>query len=255
MAMSEARVVELSYRLNQIPDDWELPDEVPVPPESRPHDLTIDRLRSLLNAWIARTKRDAIVTRNLAVRWVKERPNVGIDPDVALIEPTPPDADELLSLKLWKPGNPVPRFAVEVVSPTHPYKDYGVVQERYAAFGVGELIVLDARLRGPKKLGGPFAIQVWRFDADHFSRVYAGPGPAHSVALDAWISFDDLIIQVSDDAATRLRWPTEVEVEQRRSATLEAERNALEAKQAANEAERASLEQRVRELEERLKKR
>jgi hypothetical protein len=197
-------------------------------------------LCSLLTAWIARTSRDAIVTRNLAVRWVKERPNVGIDPDVALIEPTPPDADELLSLKLWKPGNPVPRFAVEIVSPTHPYKDYGVVQERYAAFGVGELVLLDARLRGPKKLGGPFAIQIWRFDAGRFTRVYAGAGPARSLALDAWIDFDELVVQISDDEAGAERWLTETETLQR--------------KNERHEAERLKLEARVRELEAQLKK-
>jgi hypothetical protein len=66
MVMSESRVVELSYRPNPVPDAWVLPEE-PVP-ESRPHDLTIDRLKALLGAWIEKSGRDAIVTRNLAVR-------------------------------------------------------------------------------------------------------------------------------------------------------------------------------------------
>jgi Uma2 family endonuclease len=219
--MTDARVVELSYSLSAIPDDWELPDDIAVPPESRHHDLTIDRLRALLSAWITRSGRDAIITRNLAVRWIQERPNVGIDPDIALIEPSPPDADELLSLTLWKPGNPVPRFAVEVVSQSHPYKDYGVVQERYAAFGVGELVVLDARLLGPRKLGGPFAIQIWRSGAGRFSRVYAGSGPAHSEVLGAWIQFEDFVVQISDECDGTKRWLTEIETLERRVRELE----------------------------------
>jgi hypothetical protein len=269
MVMSEPRVVELSYRPNPVPDAWVLPDEQPVPPESRPHDLTIDRLRGLLCAWITRTGRDAIVARNLAVRWLEERPTIGVDPDVALIEPSPPDPDNLMSLKLWKPGHPVPRLAIEVVSASHPYKDYAEVQDRYAAFGVSELWVLDGMLRGPRKLGGPVAIQIWRSSPEaSFARVYHGAGPAYSKALDAFVLFAEDKIQIADDREGKERWPTELEVEAKR-AEAEAKRAEAEAKRAEAEAKRAEaagltaeaekrksaeLEERVRKLEELLSK-
>lgn len=253
MVMSESRVVELSYRPNPVPDAWVLPEE-PVP-ESRPHDLTIDRLKALLSAWLEKSGRDAIVARNLAVRWIKERPKIGIDPDVAWIEPAPPDPDNLMSLKLWKPGHVPPRLAIEVVSPHHPYKDYAEVQDRYAAFGVGELWVLDRLLRGPRKLGGPVAIQIWRsFPDGAFTRVYHGPGPAHSRALDAWVMFADNEVQICDDRDGKFRWPTELEVARGQT---EAERAKAETERLRAEEERkksAELEERIRKLEAALAK-
>jgi hypothetical protein len=42
------------------------------------------------------------------------------------------------------------------------YKDYRDVHERYAAFGARELVVFDPLLFGPKSMGGPFSLQVWR---------------------------------------------------------------------------------------------
>ncbi|MBK8999393.1 MAG: hypothetical protein IPM35_27035 [Myxococcales bacterium] len=76
--MSEARIIELHYRLEPELETWVLP-EVSVP-ESRPHDLTIEYPRALLAARVAQSGRRAIVARNLALRWVARQPQVGIDP-------------------------------------------------------------------------------------------------------------------------------------------------------------------------------
>src|SRR5687767_10571897 len=109
---STTPVVRVHYAVRPVPDAWVLP-EIKVP-ESRPHDLTNDRVRDLLEAWIKREGRDAIVTRNLALRWDPEHPRVGIDPDVCLIEPAPPNETKLMSLCLWKPGHRVPPLAIEI---------------------------------------------------------------------------------------------------------------------------------------------
>ncbi|MCA9593489.1 MAG: Uma2 family endonuclease [Myxococcales bacterium] len=244
-AMHDPESIEVKYRIVPALDAWELPEE-PVP-ESRAHDLLTACVVALLAAWVARTKRDAIVARNFAIRWVRERPKVGVDPDVCLVEPAPPNADQLNSLCLWQPGHVAPRLAVEVVSPSHPYKDYAEIQHKYAACGVAELWVLDPLLLGPRRLGGPVPLQIWMAgDAGGFERVYSGSGPYHSDAVDAWLSFEtprDLCI--SDDALGQQRWMTG-----------EAQERALrEQEQALREQERAALEQRVRELEGELSRR
>lgn len=235
--------VELRYEVRSVPDAWELP-EILVP-ESRPHELLVEHLKALLVAWLERTGRDAIVARNLALRWIEERPKVGVDPDLCLIEPAPPGADHLTSLCTWEPGHTVPRLAIEVVSARHPYKDYAVVQDKYAVSGVRELWVVDAFLQGPTAHGGPVALQLWRADGGEFRCVYRGGGPFESPALGAWVRVAGESVEISDDPAFALRWPT----------TLEAERTAKEQERAAKEQERAradELERRVRELEEKL---
>jgi hypothetical protein len=74
-------VFALRYPLERVPDEWEIP-EVPVP-ESVAHDQLVSYLVALLSAWAERAGRQALVARNLAVRWVKERPRVGVEPDDA----------------------------------------------------------------------------------------------------------------------------------------------------------------------------
>lgn len=235
--VSEARIIELHYRLEPELDAWVLP-EVPVP-ESHPHDLFLDHLKALLAAWVARTGRDAIVARNLAVRWVKSHPKVGVDPDLCLIEPPPPRAaKDLESLCLWKPGHVVPKLAIEVVSRNHPYKDYVEVHEKYAACGIPELWVLDPRRLGPKRWGGPHAIQIWRGKAEAFERVYQGDGPARADAVGAWLVVGPNGITLGDDERGEQPWLT----------MDEAARAEAEASRAQAEAALA----RVRELEAKL---
>jgi len=225
--------VVLRYEIRSEPDEWTLPEE-PVP-ESRLHDLVIDHLKALLSAWAARAGREVMVARNLAIRWVRERPQIGVDPDLCLIEPPPPEGDALRSLQLWQPGHCGPVLAVEVVSLTHPSKDYGSVQDRYAACGAGELWVFDPLLAGPRVNGGPFALQLWRRSGEELERIYAGPGPARSPAVDGWLLVTGAgkTLQICADPQGAQPWLTE----------LEAER-----------AQKEQALQRVRELEAQLQK-
>ncbi|MEZ4219637.1 MAG: Uma2 family endonuclease [Polyangiaceae bacterium] len=227
--------VDVRYRVRPSADAWILP-EVPVP-ESRPHDKLLSHLVALLEAWVARTELDAIAGRNLAVRWVEANPKIGIDPDVALITPAPPQAQELQSLCTWKPGHVVPRLAIEVVSKHHPYKDYRDLHERYGASGVGELWVLDPEGHGPKSLGGPVPIQQWVRRERIFERVHFGAGPIYSEVIGAWLWADP--IRITDDGDGKRVWLTATETERLEK---EAERAAKEAERAAKEAERVAKE-------------
>jgi hypothetical protein len=229
------------------------------------------RLYSLLLAWAKRIEpeRSARLGQELAVRWLKEHPRTGIDPDICVIEPAPPDFDDLKSLKLWEPGRVPPRLAIEVVSSSHPYKDYGVIQERYAAMGVEELIVFDPLLEGPRSLGGPVPLQLWRRDATlAFERIHFGPEPVHSLVLDAWFIAEGRICHISDDRKGTRKWLTaDEQLEGIRAdaerAQADAERAQADAERAQADAERAqadaererqlreALEARVRELENR----
>ncbi len=95
-------VAELRYAVRTVPDRWILPER--KVPESRPHDRASELFHGQLVAWVERTGRDALVARNLAARWDRARPRIGIDPDVCLIEPTPPERDDITSLCVWTPA-------------------------------------------------------------------------------------------------------------------------------------------------------
>ncbi|HKY39524.1 MAG TPA: Uma2 family endonuclease, partial [Polyangiaceae bacterium] len=165
----------------------------------------------------------------------------GIDPDVAVLEPAPSDFDDLTSLRLWEPGRVPPRLAIEVVSASHPYKDYGSIQERYAAMGAEELLVFDPLLSGPRSLGGPVPLQLWRRDVTlSFERVCFGGEPVHSLVLDAWFLAEGRTLHISDDRKGMRCWLTDSE--RLRSATDEAARATAEAGRANAEAERANAE-------------
>ncbi len=253
-------MIELTCRLRPNADAWVLP-EVPVP-KSHAHNLLVTYLVALLSAWVQREKRDALVVRNLALRWMEEHPRVGLDPDVALVEPVPPDVLKLKSLCTWKPGHAVPSLAIEVVSESHPYKDYMDIQERYAECGGSELWVVDTELQGPARFGGPHLLQVWSIDAHgSFTRVYAGDA-YRSPTLDAWVRVTPQGVVLSNDAAGDKRWlsPEESGRAERdarlaeraaRLAEREARLKAQAAEQEAREAQ-ADLERRVRQLEEQL---
>lgn len=206
--MTDSSRVAVQYSVPSWLPEWELP-EVPVP-ESPEHDELADRLRSVLSAWLARARRPGAVRRNLAIRWVAENPRVGVDPDVCWIDAIPPgwEDGEVESLKLWLPGHRVPPLAIEIVSRSHPYKDYGRVQDKYAAVGVEELWVYDPRRFGPASRGGPVLLQLWRRNAqgvlvcEHF-----GDDPVRSPLLDAWLvphARSHLII--ANDAAGERPW-------------------------------------------------
>ena len=238
------------------PSHWTLPEQ-PVP-ESILHVSVVDLLQAVLLHWVASRKVDALVARNLAVRWVGRAPRVGLDPDLCLIVPRPRDALALDSLRTWVPGQRAPSLAVEVVSKGHPYKDYAEAPVRYASASVGELWVFDPLLVGPRALGGPLRLQLWTRAADGtLARSYAGEGPGFSPTLGAWVHVveDGLRLRIAEDENGERLWPTEAEAER---AGREAERAAKETERAAKEAERAGRETalaRVAELEAELARR
>jgi hypothetical protein len=231
--MSAARI-ELRYTVRTPEDAWAIPER-PVP-ESIPHNAAVHYLYCVLSFWASRSEKPVFVARNLAIRWLEERPNVGIDPDLCVLDPPPPAVDTLSSLCLWKPGHVAPRVSFEIVSASHPYKDYVAVHERYAAHGALELVVCDPELHGPESLGGPVALQVWRRnELDAFERQYAGPGPVFSHQLGAWISIEGGLPRIAGDRDGAERWPTEAEFERAEAERARAGRLELERELADSE--------------------
>jgi Uma2 family endonuclease len=220
--------------------EWELEDDDTVP-ESSPHNLAVHLIYEIFVAWVERTGLDANVERNIAVRWDRARPKVGVDPDVAIFSPRTPDRDDLQSVKTWVAGHTPPLLAIEVVSESNPVKDYGASPEKYAANGADELWVFDPKLVGPRAAGGPFRLQVWvRGDDGGFERIYAGAGPTRSPRLsrdgaDVWIvtTQGGKRLRVADDREGGSLWPTGEErerAEKERALVRVAELEALLAK-------------------------
>ncbi len=195
------------------PHEHLLLDEDDIP-ETPLHDHAIVLLQLLLQAWAARTGRDALVARNLACRCDPSDARIGIDPDIALIDPAPPGGEQLASLRIWEPGHVPPRVGVEVVSKSTAEKDYQDAPTHYAVLGVRELWVFDPALHGPALHGGPHRLQVWRQGPDgEMERRHAGAGPAWSEELQAWLQVTDdgTRLRLSDDRAGKKMWRTEAE--------------------------------------------
>jgi hypothetical protein len=263
--MQPSAVVSVRYPVRANLDAWVLPEG--NVPEATAHSLAVYRIFGMLRAWAMRIRpeRSVSIASELAVRWLREHPRTGADPDVCVIEPAPPDFDDLRSLKLWEPGRVRPRLAIEVVSASLPHKDYDSIQERYAAMGVEELLVFDPLLEGPRSLGGPVALQLWRRDATlAFERVHFGFEPVYSQVLEAWCLAEGREFHISDDRRGAQRWLSpedEVVRIQAEAARLqaEAERAQAEAERAQAEAERErqarlDLERRLAELENKLQR-
>jgi len=209
-------------------------------PESPEHQLTCELLTLILRGWIARTDRDASAHANLAVRWDREHPKVGVDPDVCLIEPALPAKAK--SLCTWLQGHHPPRVAAEVVSRKTAQRDYTVKPVKYAASGAREVWIFDPERLGPGLMGGPWVLQVWRRTrADEFRQEYAGDGPAYSEELGAWLVVTDegARLRIADDEAGERLWWTVGEADR---AAKEMERAAKEAALAGEERERAAKE-------------
>jgi Uma2 family endonuclease len=203
------RRATLRYDVDVWRDDWTVEDDEKVP-ESRGHELRGERTRRLLDGWKIRTGRDVQVGRNLALRWDEAHPRIGVDPDVYVVEPPPPEGDEVTSLRTWETGHYPPLLAIEIVSPSRPDKDYDSSPEKYAASGTQELWVFDPYMAGRAR-GGPLRLQIWRRDGDGgFNRVYAGEGPARSEAIGAWVFAIDegRSLAIADDEAGTSWWMT-----------------------------------------------
>lgn len=246
--MQPQPVVSLRYPVQPDLEAWVLPEG--KVPESTTHFMTVHRICELLLAWIERCRgeRSLRVAADLAVRWLQEHPRTGADPDVCVIEPAPADFDDLVSLKLWEPGRLPPRLAIEVVSTNFPHKDYGRIQERYAALGVEELVVFDPLLSGPRSLGGPVPLQLWRRDATRaFERVQFGADPVYSNVLEAWVIARGRDLDIADDRQGKHRWLTAQERLEAQQAEIgraqaNAERAQANAERAQADAERAQAD-------------
>jgi Uma2 family endonuclease len=251
MATDSQPVFGVHYTVPRSRAGWEL--EEGMMPESVPHDEAVALLKALLGAWAAREREGAaLVVRNLAIRWVEAEPRVGVDPDVCVLSPPPPDARELRSVRTWLPGHAPPILAVEVVSETNPRKDYSIGPDKYAASGTGELWVFDPLLSGPATAGGPFRLQIWhRRDGGALVRIYAGAGPARSPTLGVVLLVTDggRRLRLADDERGAGLWQTAEEAAlAAKDAALSAKDAALSAKDAALAAKDAALA-RVAELE------
>jgi Uma2 family endonuclease len=259
LVMSSAASVTVRYAVQEGGADWELSEA--TMPESVLHDAAVRELWSSLDVWAARVGR-ALVVRNLAIRWRQSNPRIGVDPDVAVLSPPPPEGGELRSVRTWLAGHTAPCIAVEVVSETNPRKDYVMAPDKYAASGTRELWIFNPLLVGPRSHGGPFRLQVWTREADgSLARAYAGEGPGYSGELGAWlvVTAGGQRLRIADDAKGARLWPTREEAERRNAeierAEKERERAARERERAAKERERAEKEralERVKELEAQL---
>ena len=242
--------VDVVFEAPRWSERWVLEDDVTMP-ESSEHEAAITVLKEVLRAWVERTQRDAVVYANLAVRWDEEHPTVGVDPDVCLVEPAPPEP-KLPSLLTWEPGHCPPRIAVEVVSRKTARKDYTEGPAKYAACGAGELWVFDPERRGRGWMGGPWVLQVWRRSEEGaFRQVHAGNAPAYSEALGAWLVVTDhgTRLRIADDEAGERLWLTARETESARADAESARADAERVKAASAEARADALAARLAALE------
>jgi Uma2 family endonuclease len=228
-------MVHVTYGVPRVAEGWEVSEE--TMPESAVQDKQATLLVLILEHWSA--GKDVYIGRNLAVRWVEAFPRVGLDPDVCVLTPRPPTetlpsgSKELKSVRTWVPGHTSPRLAIEIVSTTHPTKDYRVVPEKYAASGTEELWIADPQLVGPSVGGGPYLLQVWRRRDGVFVREHAGEGPAYSEVLGAWAVMLPVIVGEGPAAPWQLRiaanedgsglWSTPTEAAEARIRDLEAQ--------------------------------
>jgi Putative restriction endonuclease len=225
--------VSIRYPVRPSLEAWVLPEG--TVPEAPIHDEVAEALKLLLRAWAARAPGTVRIARNLAIRWLEAHPTTGIDPDVCVLAPPPEDLDDLGSLCLWKPGHRAPTLCFEIVSKNHPHKEYSALQDRYAAMGTYELIVFDPLLAGPKSLGGPVPLQLWRRDVTGaFERLSFGDAPVYSEALDAWVIAEGRTLFIAEDRAGKRRWLNETDY-----ARADAERAQADAERAQADAERA----------------
>jgi hypothetical protein len=228
--------VSVRYPVRPSLEAWVLPEG--TVPEAPIHDEVAEALKLLLRAWAARAPGSVRIARNLAIRWLEAHPTTGIDPDVCVLAPPPEDLDDLGSLCLWKPGHRPPTLCFEIVSKNHPHKEYSALQDRYAAMGTHELIVFDPLLAGPKSLGGPVALQLWRRDVSGaFERLSFGDAPVYSEALDAWVIAEGRALFIAEDRAGKRRWRNETEY-----ARADAEKAQANAEKAQADAEKAQAD-------------
>jgi hypothetical protein len=122
--------------------------------------------------------------------------------------------------------------------------------------GTHELVVFDPLLAGPKSLGGPVPLQLWRREAGGgFARLHFGKEPVYSEVLDAWVIAEDRNLVIADDRGGKKRWQNEAQMNRADAlqARAEAERTKVEAERLRAETERLKvLAERATKLEQEL---
>lgn len=203
--------VVVSVEPGAVHPEWTLSED--TLPESALHDEAVELLRMLLLHWASR-RTNVQIARNLGVRWNRLAPQMGLDPDVCILDPAPPEGSRVSCICTWKTGHFVPKVAVEIVSETQPRKDYAVGPAKYAASGTPELWIFDPLLAGPRAHGGPHLLQLWcRRDDGELSRIYVGDGPAYSPYLDAHLVVVGGKLRIASDPAGTELWMTGEEAE------------------------------------------
>lgn len=197
------------WPVEEPPEGWLL--EVDDLPETPLHAAIIALLVDLLRAWCDRAAPSALVTTNLGLRWDPRDARRGMDPDVVVVDPAPPEGELLSTLRVWEPDHAPPRLVVEVVSPATAGKDYTDAHARCARLGARELWIFDPLRLGPRLTGGPFELQIWRrADDGALERIFAGDAPGFSPELGAWVITTDAgrRLGLADDPDGRARWST-----------------------------------------------
>jgi Uma2 family endonuclease len=250
MSNANAQKVFVAYEVPDADAGWELEEQ--DMPESALHDAIIDLLKHVLKAWVTRANLDALVASNLALRWDEQRFKVGVDPDVAVYVPTPPEGEETTSVCTWERDHLPPRIAVEVVSKSTASKDYITAPNQYAASGTTELWVFDPKRFGPRQNGGPFVLQLWRRDdAGVFRQLYRGDGPCKSPELGAWLVVTDqrTRLRIADDPEGTQLWLTAEERVEREKQSVEREKQSVEREKQSVERARDAAEAKSAGLE------
>jgi Uma2 family endonuclease len=147
------------------------------------HARAVELVVAVITALRNEQKREAYVGWDVFVEWDPNDPRARVSPDLFLLDGQSPDIVPSI-WRTWEPGCDPPRFAMEIVSKKSRTKDYDQSPPRYSALGTEELAIFDPEPRGEEA----FALQVYRRSPrGQFLRVYAGPGPAESKVLGAWL--------------------------------------------------------------------
>jgi Uma2 family endonuclease len=173
-------------------------------------------------------QREAYIGWDVFVEWDPNDPRARVSPDMFVLDGQSPSITPSMWCT-WEPGCDPPSFALEIVSPKSRAKDYDQNPMRYAALGVLELAIFDPEPRGEDA----FRLQLYRRSSrGQFLRVYAGPGPAESKVLRAWLVIVDggAHVRLARDAAGEDRVLTAEE----RAVVAEARVRELEAMVAAH---------------------
>lgn len=191
--------------------------------------LIVERLRPLVQRWLAEQGRRALVGADQFFYWEQFNPRKALAPDVYVLDGVDPDTF-VTAWKVWETGI-VPCFCLEVVA-RDAGKDYDEAPRKYAELGVQELVLFDPHAhRAP----GRVTWQVYRRSEHELVRTLGTDDDrVRSEALGCWLR------RVGDGTSVRVRVATGADGSQ--MLPTEAERADAEATRARAESERADAE-------------